>query len=254
MFTLFRNIRKSLLSSGSIRKYLLYAIGEISLVVIGILIALQINNWNQNKLDKELANEYLLRIKNDIKKDTSVFNGIISGNLQKRARIKGVINRMNMGVDKVEQVIDIAVVYDQGLNQVFVSNTNTYTDMLSTGNLRLIKNVELKDLIVNLYSQYEEKKKLMESDKNWMDGIAIILDSNVNLIKFSSVTIDLFSDSDMLSENEWAYMNDPESEEFKLLMRALTSIGWTLSVSNDYYGELIKACEEVLMVIDKKVE
>ena len=47
MLTFLRKIRKSLIESGIARKYLLYAIGEIALVVIGILIALQINNWNE---------------------------------------------------------------------------------------------------------------------------------------------------------------------------------------------------------------
>ena len=45
MITLFRRIRQELIESGSFTKYLLYAIGEILLVVIGILIALQVNNW-----------------------------------------------------------------------------------------------------------------------------------------------------------------------------------------------------------------
>jgi len=47
MHTFLRKIRKSLIESGGARKYMLYAIGEIALVVIGILIALQINNWNE---------------------------------------------------------------------------------------------------------------------------------------------------------------------------------------------------------------
>ena len=49
MIKFFRNIRKNLLSEGKTSKYLKYAIGEIVLVVIGILIALQINNWNENR-------------------------------------------------------------------------------------------------------------------------------------------------------------------------------------------------------------
>jgi hypothetical protein len=53
MITLFRRIRQKLIDSGSFTKYLLYAIGEILLVVIGILIALQVNNWNQDRLESE---------------------------------------------------------------------------------------------------------------------------------------------------------------------------------------------------------
>ena len=52
MIKFFRNIRRSLLSEGKTSKYLKYAVGEIVLVVIGILIALQINNWNEHR--KEL--------------------------------------------------------------------------------------------------------------------------------------------------------------------------------------------------------
>ena len=49
MLTFFRRIRKGLLEAGATTKYLIYALGEIALVVIGILIALQINNWNEDE-------------------------------------------------------------------------------------------------------------------------------------------------------------------------------------------------------------
>jgi len=49
MLTFFRRIRKGFLVGGRASKYLLYAIGEIALVVIGILIALQVNNWNEER-------------------------------------------------------------------------------------------------------------------------------------------------------------------------------------------------------------
>lgn len=49
MIRLFRNIRKQLTSENKVSSYLRYAIGEIVLVVVGILIALQINNWNEQR-------------------------------------------------------------------------------------------------------------------------------------------------------------------------------------------------------------
>ena len=74
MIKFFRKIRQNLLSEGKTGKYLKYAIGEIILVVIGILIALSINNWNQNQKDRELGINYLNRITIDIKKDTIILN------------------------------------------------------------------------------------------------------------------------------------------------------------------------------------
>ena len=59
----------NLLKSNRIGKYLAYATGEIVLVVLGILIALQINNWNQNKLDQASLDDYLTSISRNIKSD-----------------------------------------------------------------------------------------------------------------------------------------------------------------------------------------
>ncbi len=173
--------------------------------------------------------------------------------MENRLLIKSTLKKMYQGFEHIGQVIEVATLYDDALNQVFNSNTNTYTDMLSTGNLRLIRNIELKDLIVNLYSQYEEKRKLMESDKNWMDGLAVILDSNVDFIKFSKVIVDLFAESELLLDSDWAFLNDPQSDEFKLLMRAISSVAWSLTVNSEYYYELNTACQEVLKIIDREL-
>lgn len=59
MVTFLREIRHLLIESGSLRKYFFYAIGEIAMVVIGILIALQINNWNEWKKDRIKENKLL---------------------------------------------------------------------------------------------------------------------------------------------------------------------------------------------------
>lgn len=59
MIKFFRNIRQSLLNEGKNSKYFKYAIGEIVLVVIGILIALQINNWNENRKENRIENELI---------------------------------------------------------------------------------------------------------------------------------------------------------------------------------------------------
>ena len=66
MLTFFRRIRKGLLDGGATRKYLVYAIGEIALVVIGILIALQINNWNEWRKDRNAEHIMIQTLKKEL--------------------------------------------------------------------------------------------------------------------------------------------------------------------------------------------
>jgi len=63
MIKFFRKIRQNLLSEGKTGKYFKYAIGEIILVVIGILIALQINNWNQQRILEKQSQQVLLNLR-----------------------------------------------------------------------------------------------------------------------------------------------------------------------------------------------
>jgi hypothetical protein len=74
MIKLFRNIRKNLLNEGKTTKYFKYAIGEIVLVVIGILIALQINIWNEDRKDKAIVKNVLKNIRYDLVADTLAYS------------------------------------------------------------------------------------------------------------------------------------------------------------------------------------
>ena len=69
MITFFRKIRQKLLSENTFSKYLIYAIGEIFLVVIGILIALQINNWNENRIKTNKEIVILKEVQRDLRRD-----------------------------------------------------------------------------------------------------------------------------------------------------------------------------------------
>ena len=70
MINLFRKIRRRLLNNGNFSRYLLYAAGEIILVVVGILIALQINNWNESRKNDKQLTQILSTIRQDLVSDT----------------------------------------------------------------------------------------------------------------------------------------------------------------------------------------
>ena len=73
MIKFFRKIRQNLLSEGKTANYLKYAIGEIILVVIGILIALQINNWNNERLNSTKEYTFLKELSKIIESDIDYF-------------------------------------------------------------------------------------------------------------------------------------------------------------------------------------
>ncbi len=83
MIKFFRKIRQNLLTENKFSKYLLYAIGEVILVVIGILIALSINNWNERRKIVNQGKEYIGEIYGDLEKELSNLKGIVLG-LQKQ--------------------------------------------------------------------------------------------------------------------------------------------------------------------------
>ncbi|SRR6056297_2516550 len=66
MITIFRRVRDKLIASGSVTKYLLYAVGESLLVVVGILIALQVNNWNEDRQLNRQEQTYLGLLRDDL--------------------------------------------------------------------------------------------------------------------------------------------------------------------------------------------
>ena len=69
MIKFFRRIRQQLLTENKFSKYLIYAIGEIVLVVVGILIALQFNTWQIEKKDRQIEKTLLKNIKRDLESD-----------------------------------------------------------------------------------------------------------------------------------------------------------------------------------------
>jgi type II secretory pathway pseudopilin PulG len=73
MIRFFRTLRQRLLAENRVSRYLLYAVGEIVLVMIGILLALQVNNWNQQREQQKTVNRFLASLVEDIKADTAQF-------------------------------------------------------------------------------------------------------------------------------------------------------------------------------------
>jgi len=92
MIPFFRKIRKKMADDNKPLKYMRYAIGEIVLVVVGILIALQINNWNEEKKTQQRLSEFLIEIQNDLSNDIIEANHIIDEYITNDSILRNIKN------------------------------------------------------------------------------------------------------------------------------------------------------------------
>ena len=253
MIPFFRKLRQSLITENKLSKYVLYAIGEIFLVVIGILIALAVNNWNQDSKDHRIGLDYLSRIHSDLVQDTINFRAIITNNTHVREEIKDALVMLYNGIETIEQVQNLSDVYDRALDQVFNPNNNTYKGMVSSGTLGLIQNVELKEHIVGLYSEYDQKGALLAAIGQWMLTMATAESTQTDFIKFGIDVSDIFTTPEMLNETDFAFMNDKNDPRFKMVVRAISATAFTQKVSNGVYVELIDKCDTLLKQIDQEL-
>jgi hypothetical protein len=147
MLKFLRKIRKSLIESGSARKYLLYAIGEIALVVIGILIALQINNWNEWRKDQLRLNDHFEELISELNNDKKNLEGVID-----KIRIRHDLTLgISQFINTTETEMDTAFLLDaliRAENYGFYSISKAaYSSLISSGDIQLIKNSQLKNLL-----------------------------------------------------------------------------------------------------------
>lgn len=159
MIKFFRNTRKQLFIENKFTKYLFYAIGEIILVVIGILIALQINNWNNQRLEKEDEKKSYRNIKRQIEDDRKELTGAKALNNYFSATYKHA-NKIIRAQDFTKS--DSLALIAMGLSQYsdFNSSGNIYETLVNSGNLKLLKNDEITSLIQQLENTYIFANKL----------------------------------------------------------------------------------------------
>jgi len=163
MINFFRKIRKQLADDNKPLKYMRYAIGEIVLVVIGILIALQVNNWNQSNNEKILEKEYLSRLLQDLDFDIKSFRTTIRLDSSKVENARLLLQKFKQAEIWTED--DLANVYRE-----FVINANlnvqrvTIDEIKSSGRITLIRNKDLRLHMMTYYANLE--KTLSVSSKN----------------------------------------------------------------------------------------
>jgi len=226
MIKFFRKIRYDLMEKNKTGKYLKYAIGEIILVVIGILIALQINNWNEIQKKEKLKVSYKISLINDLSLDILKLNELITKNYSELATLNNQKSRF-LGEDSpVDTLIKIArTEFDPELNTRFQYNRNTFNTLIATGNIdlfdedlnkKLMTLISLQDLErenSNYYTEIYSNKISRYSDNYPVSGhqnsnIVNLIWTNVDELKFASSFI---STTDIKGYAHYRFINAIEN-------------------------------------------
>lgn len=155
MIKFFRNIRRRLLRENHFTRYLIYAIGEIILVVIGILIALQVNNWNEQRKLAKAERGYLNSLQEDINKDIKAQDSIkviLNNRLEKLKELEEELKK-NETDQNYEKAL-FSYLGSLGFPE-FVSNDHTLETLESSGNIEAISHRKLQREILDYRDQVE---------------------------------------------------------------------------------------------------
>ena len=254
MIRFFRKIRQKLLLENKLGKYSLYAIGEILLVVIGILIALQINN--QNDLRKERIKEihYLANIKTDLEINLREMDRYLEYRTDSIAAANRVLEHF-----EGKPITDYSAFNVDGVHiyewERFWQHDNTFQELVNSGNLALISNETIKTSLLDIELLY----KIMKSEEDHYR-----FDTETALYKPLYELMDL---SPMVANYEYQVTNGESGKDVDLsgdyysgfLKNTIIKNGFVMTVLelsklNGQMREIQQRTDALISLIDEEIE
>ena len=219
-------------------RYLKYAIGEIVLVVIGILIALQLNTWNQNRIDRNEEKEIIAKLHKDFKENKMIIKGFIETN---KAEMNAQLELMRLiGATEQELAkhnIDSLFYVSFGANELAFAD-NTLKNIMQSGQLNLLKNEDINGLLYRWNVLSEIRKIRMDKLDSWV---------NDKFIPYLLPRIS-FKQMDTNDNLSWSGTSKVKPEYFPLFQE----VEFENFLDNNlwFHQQILERCDETEMLID----
>jgi uncharacterized protein DUF6090 len=254
MINFFRKIRKKMADDNKPLKYIRYAIGEVVLVVIGILIALSINTWNEKRKERNKELIYLANINEDIKLNIASLEEFIEVRTETVAAVDSLLVYFNN-----PQLLNINTFNYYNLIILewypFIQHSNTYDELLNSGNLTMISNKEIKNELQNIQKKFESIA-FIENEMQ-QDYERYLYQPYFTLVDLESC---LKNHSDQLSHKDEKDIQIIDKNEIgKLLKIKLYKNGLVLASFNSNilvgnFTELIEISKSLIRVIETETD
>lgn len=205
-------------------KYLKYAIGEIVLVVIGILIALSINNWNEERKSKKMATEVYTNLLTSLEQDSLEVErtiNLLTKSLETQKKL--ILSTSDQYVKNLSQT-DLNKMVEEIFQGVmsFFPKTGVYDLITSNNSMDLLQSSEIKSLLINLYDfqykRYENVDAIIDHKYHYSLG-ALVRKKIGFIVEYNSNT-------------EVEVIKHPDQNQF-----------------NEYHDELVAECQDVYGIL-----
>ena len=247
MINFFRRIRKKMADDNRPLKYMRYAVGEIVLVVVGILIALQINNWNEGQKTKKLEKEYLVRLRKDLVADTIYLSNRLKKVKKNKANIYQFIHEIYNIQNSEEEFKRIFLMQSLDASNL-VMQTSTFEELKNTGLINIIQNEQLKMNLIELYREYQVAAEHFFEINNFSSRE--VFGKSVN-VAHKYWRPDLYDEKRLFEGTDWTFINDPSSENFKLLESTQTTYYIKYSFFIGHFENLLPKSKALINMISE---
>ena len=226
MFRFFRRARQTALSEGNSMKFFRYAVGEILLVVIGILIALQINNWNEERIEKNEIRQYALNLADAIDRDMEMLLPVeiqIRASIRESEEMAGYLRGRSLEDISNAELFFMSTIVGY---RPYGWNRAALEQIKASGGLRKMKNQRL----VQLISDYDALTLHLDQDyQEDQEAAQAIADLSHELLNLNYPPQGLreqleWEDGLTMEDIEWRFSDFRETELFK----KLAALGWPL--------------------------
>lgn len=228
-----KKLKKTLLSKGKLSQYLTYALGEIVIVAIGILLALYLNNWNQNKVNNKLEKQYYQSIKDQLTEDLKILKGEIEYNryfyIQYCYGIELIENNVRTEIDTLGKISFNMVRFSD-----FKRKSNIYQTLINSGEIVILKNKEITKGLESLEETYLYINRLEENHSTII--FSQIIQDLKEIIQLKPVKV---LRPDLL-------YNYKVKNDFSILVILMNEI-------NDVYDQGVDRLQKIISLIDKEL-
>lgn len=161
MIKFFRRIRQELLSENKFNRYIMYALGEIVLVVIGILIALQINNWNENRKNEKLEAGYYCRLLEDVEQDIEQFSHLVHSAEERLSASNQAVRLLLQDQPKKVAIGKQIWLANKAIYIDFRPNNSAFEELKSGARLNIIEDKNIIKALNTYYNNIESLKSII---------------------------------------------------------------------------------------------